>query len=137
MQLGRLTSLAALALAFALALPGLGADAQSLSPMRKDGRTPTETKGFRLVVGNPYPTRMTFQLVPMQPGFEVPAEDATVRPNRITLAPGFSRPVILTFKISPEEKERTVAVCIIPEGIEGPVLPRVCGTYVGRLLSAR
>ncbi len=110
--------------------PGL---AQSLSPMEKDGLTPTAAKGFRLTVGNPYDRRMTFIAVPMQPDYETPATGAQVRPARITLAPGHSRPVVFMFDIDPAQKERTIALCIMPEGLEGPILPRVCGRYTGRM----
>ncbi len=120
-----------------VALLGTGpVAAQSLSPMRDTGTTPSAVKGFRLMVGNPYATRMSFLITPMEPGFVVPARDAAVSAPRIRLAPGASRPVIVSFRIDPARKERTIAVCIVPEQIEGPVLPRVCGTYTGRMPGA-
>ena len=119
-----------------ICLGGVGADAQSLSPMHNTGVTPSDIKGFRLTVGNPYRTRMTFLVLPMEPGFRTAAAGATVNTPEITLAPGTSRPVIVTFKIDPARKERTIGVCIEPKDLEGTVLPRVCGTYTGKLLSA-
>jgi hypothetical protein len=110
------------------------AEAQSLSPMRKHGTTPTEIKGFRLTVGNPYDRRMTFIMTPMEPGFETAAGEASVTPAMLTLAPGESRQVILAFRIPEAEGERTIGLCITPRDIEGPILPRVCGTYSGNLL---
>jgi hypothetical protein len=109
------------------------ASAQSLSPMRNDGETPSLVKGFKLIVGNPYKGRMTFEVVPMDPEFRVLAADAAVNFPEITMAPGTSRQVIVTFRIDPQIKERTIGVCVQPKTIEGTVMPRVCGTYTGRL----
>ena len=122
--------LAALCLSLVAILP---ASAQSLSPMTNDGVTPSATKGFRLNVGNPYDRRITFVAVPMQPDYQTPATGAQVRPARITLAPGHARPVVFLFDIDPAAKERTIALCIMPEAIDGPILPRVCGRYTGRM----
>ena len=109
------------------------AAAQSLSPMEKAGYTPSATKGFRLNVGNPYRQRMTFVLTPMLPDYRTPAAGAKVTPARLTLAPGHSRRVLFVFDIDPARKERTIALCITPQSITGPILPRVCGRYTGRM----
>jgi hypothetical protein len=109
------------------------ASAQSLSPMRNDGETPSMIKGFKLFVGNPYKSRMTFEILPMDPEFEVAALDAAVNFPELTMAPGTTRQVIVTFRIDPQLKERTIGVCVQPKTIEGTVMPRVCGTYTGRL----
>ncbi len=53
----------------ALLLLGGTAAAQSLSPMRGEGVTPSLVKGFRLTVGNPYKAKMTFVVLPMDPRF--------------------------------------------------------------------
>jgi hypothetical protein len=127
--------LATLALVAVLALTG-AAQAQSLSPMRNLGMTPSDVKGFKLVVGNPYDTRMTFTVTPMDPAFKVSVADAVVSAPEIRLAPGASRPIIVKFKIDPALKERTIGVCVQPRDLDGPILPRVCGTYTGRRLSA-
>lgn len=108
------------------------ATAQSLSPMRNEGETPSQIKGFKLVVGNPYRTKMTFVIVPMDPEFRERAADAKVNFAEITMAPGASRQVIVSFRIDPQLKERTIGVCVQPKDIEGLVIPRVCGTYTGR-----
>lgn len=120
----------------ALCLPVLAtaaATAQSLTPMTRAGVTPGDTKGFKLLVGNPYPGRMTFRVIPMDAGFTEPAADATARPDRVTIAPGHARSVIVAFKIDPNQKERTIGLCIVPEDFHGPILPRVCGRYTGRM----
>lgn len=130
LQLNRLL-LAAL-LALATLAPATG---QSLSPMRKTGPSPTDTKGFKVVVGNPYEGRMTFNVTPMDPTFTDPVPDAVAKPARITLAPGHSRSVIIAFKIGPQQKERTIGLCITPE-LDGPIQPRVCGTYTGVRVNA-
>lgn len=109
------------------------ASAQSLTPMVRSGTTPTDVKGFKLLIGNPYPTKMTFLVMPLDTAFEDPAADATVRPDRITIAPGHARSVIVAFKIDPTQKERTIGLCIVPEDFHGPILPRVCGRYTGRM----
>jgi type IV pilus biogenesis protein CpaD/CtpE len=127
----QLTPIIAAALAL-LALTGPAA-AQSLSPMRNDGETPSTVKGFKLYIGNPYRTRMVFQVIPMDPKFEVAAADAAVNFPEIAMAPGTTRQVIVTFRIDPQLKERTIGVCVQPKAIEGTVMPRVCGTYTGRL----
>src|SRR5262249_20266858 len=112
------------------------ARAQSLSPMHNVGVTPSDVKGFRLIVGNPYRQRMVFLVLPMDPKFKLVATDAMVNTPEIALAPGASRPVIVQFRIQPALKERTIGVCVQPKDIAGPILPRVCGTYTGKLLSA-
>ena len=117
----------------ALALLCGSAAAQSLSPMRSAGDTPSLVKGFRLLVGNPYKTRMVFRILPMDPQFRVPAADAAVNFPEITMSPGTTRQVIVSFRIDPAIKERTIGVCVQPKAIEGVVMPRVCGTYTGRL----
>lgn len=127
LSLAALVGLAALVAASAAA-------AQSLSPMRADGSTPSEIKGFRLTVGNPYRQRMVFEIIPMDAKFERVAANAAVSAPEIRLAPGASRPVIVQFKIDPKSKERTIGVCVQPKDLDGPVLPRVCGTYTGRLI---
>ncbi len=114
-----------------------GASAQSLSPMRKEGATPSLVKGFKLYVGNPYSARMTFEIIAMDPDFRVRAADAAVNFPELTMAPGTTRQVIVTFRIDPAIKERTIGVCVQPRDIEGTVMPRVCGTYTGRLRGVR
>ena len=123
----------ALAFGAVLALASPAA-AQSLSPMERVGVTPTDTKGFKLLVGNPYSQRMTFTVIAMDPEFTTEIEGAVTKPARNTLAPGRARSVIAAFKIDPAQKERTIGVCIMPENFEGPVLPRVCRRYTGRML---
>lgn len=115
---------------------GGAASAQSLSPMRNDGETPSNIKGFKLSVGNPYKTRMVFEVLPVDPKFEVLAADAAVNFSELAMAPGTTRQVIVTFRIDPQIKERTIGVCVQPKQIEGTVMPRVCGTYTGRLQRA-
>lgn len=129
----QLTALITAGLCVALAAP---ATAQSLSPMHNSGTTPSDIKGFRLSIGNPYRTAMTFLVLPMDPKFRVLAPAAQVSFPEITLAPGSSRQVIVTFKIDPSRKERTIGVCVQPKNLQSTVLPRVCGTYTGKLLGA-
>jgi len=124
-----------LVLAAALLMTASGR-AQSLSPMHNKGMTPSDVKGFSLLVGNPYKQRMTFVLVAMDPGFSAPVEGAEIAPSEVTLAPGYSRRVIAAFKIFPDAKERTIAVCVMPKKPLGTVMPRVCGTYTGLLAGA-
>jgi hypothetical protein len=133
MQLKSLIAAITLTLSVAAA-PALG---QSLSPMDKTGTTPTDIKGFKLLVGNPYSERMTFVIVPMNPEFTEVAGEAVVRPSEIRLAPGSGRSVTVQFRIGAEYKERTIGVCVMPKDLEGPVLPRVCGTYTGIALTHR
>ena len=107
------------------------AQAQSLSPMRKTGTTPSDVKGFKVVVGNPYDKPMVFEIIPMDPAFAVVAEHAVTRPAEVRLAAGQSRSVTVAFKIADGDEKRTIGVCVQPKEIEGNVLPRVCGTYTG------
>lgn len=111
------------------------AQAQSLSPMRAAGQTPSDIKGFRVEVGNPYHQRMVFDIVPMDPRFRSPADNAVAQPNRVVLAPNATRSVLVAFKIARSEKERTIGLCVVPANLTGSILPRVCGTYTGTLLS--
>ena len=102
--------------AIAIVFSAHAAVAQSLSPMRKTGTTPTDIKGFKLLVGNPYPGRMTFVIIPMDPQFTEVATDAVVRPAEIRLGPG-QRP--LGDRRVPDRdprKERTIGVCVQPQG---------------------
>jgi hypothetical protein len=117
-------------LLLALALPA-AASGQSLAPTHGSGPTPSAVKGFRLTVGNPYKTAMTFLVLPLDVGFSRPVGEVEVQPSRLTLAPGFARQVILAFKIPQNSKERTIGLCVQPEKLAGPVLPRVCGRYTG------
>ena len=98
--------LRALCTALVVALWAVPAAAQSLSPMRNDGETPSLVKGFKLYVGNPYRTKMTFVVTPMDPKFQVPVADAAVNFPEITMAPGATRQVIVTFRIG-----RLIAAC--------------------------
>lgn len=107
--------------------------AQSLSPLEKSGLTPSDKKAFRLQVGNPYDHKMTFVLVPLMPDYQTPIDGVVVKPAKLTMAPGFTRPVIVTFDIDPTKKERTIALCVMPAALDGPILPRVCGRYTGRM----
>lgn len=120
------------ALALAACLAGT-ASGQSLTPMEREGVTPSDTKGFKLLVGNPYPTRMTFVVMPMDPKFKESVGEAVVKPALVTIAPGHARTVIVAFKIDPAQKERTIGVCVLPYKFEGPILPRVCGRFTGRM----
>lgn len=122
--------------ALTAAIPSV-ASGQSLSPLEKAGPTPSDRKAFRLVVGNPYTRRMTFVLVPTEPDYSTPARGVVVNHPKLTLAPGFSRQVIVTFDIDPSKGERTIALCVMPEAIDGPVLPRVCGLYAGHMAGRR
>lgn len=126
----RLVPLLTLLLGLGLAAP---AAAQSLSPLEKSGVTPSDRKAFKLVVGNPYKQKMTFDILPMQPDYQTPAKGAMVNYPRITMGPGLSRQIIFTFDIDPKEKERKIALCIQPAALDGPIMPRVCGLYVGRM----
>lgn len=107
--------------------------AQSLSPLEKSGLTPSDRKAFRLQVGNPYDHKMTFELVALLPDYQTPTDGVVIKPARLTMAPGFTRPVIVTFDIDPAKKERTIALCVTPAALDGPILPRVCGRYTGRM----
>jgi hypothetical protein len=120
----------AIAATVAFAAP---AAAQSLSPLEKSGITPSDKKAFKLTVGNPYNRRMTFVLVPLAPDYQTPIGGVVIRPAKLTMAPGFSRQVIVTFDIDPTKKERTIALCVMPAALDGPILPRVCGRYTGRM----
>lgn len=125
--------LVGVAAALLLAVSGSGALAQSLSPLEKTGTTPSDRKAFRLTIGNPYKQRMTFVLVPMQPDYQTPAANVVVNHPTLAMAPGITRQVIVTFDIDPARKERTIALCVMPKTIDGPILPRVCGLYTGRM----
>lgn len=136
MQLSIKLTLLALALVImGLALATGQADAQSLSPMRLQGTTPSDIKGFRLTVGNPYQQRMRFQLIAMDPAFTHAVAGSSVTPSELILAPGVRRTVIFAFKIDAPVRERTIGLCVVPTDIEGPVQPRVCGTYTGTVLT--
>ena len=89
MQLSAPILAAALLLAFAGA-----ASAQSLSPMHNEGETPSLVKGFKLYVGNPYRVRMVFEVIPMDPKFEVvvPEKEREVASDRGRAPANIERP---------------------------------------------
>jgi hypothetical protein len=127
----------AVPLALAAAFVATAASAQSVSPMRRNWTTPSDTQGFRITVGNPYKQPMTFEVVAMDPEFRTAAAHAAVQPRLLRLGVGQSQSVLVAFKIGADSQERTIAVCVLPKDLEGPVLPRVCGTYTGARLVPR
>ena len=68
-----------------LVLQAGGAAAQSVSPIKKSGVTPTNRKAFYVTIRNPYPAPMTFSLTPMEPDFEKEAKGTKVLPDTVTL----------------------------------------------------
>ena len=130
MQLIRGTTLALVL----LAAQAQAAGAQTVTPLRKEGTTLTQKKAFYVNIGNPYNTPMTFSLRTLESDFTTPAEGSVVRPNKVKLGVNRTRRVIVAFTIPEESRERQIALCVMPEGIEGPVRPRVCGTYTGKRL---
>ena len=76
---------------------------------------------------------MPSEPITMDPQFAEEVGDAVVKPETITIAPGHARTVIVAFKIDPIQKERTIGLCVMPYKFEGPILPRVCGRYTGRM----
>ena len=110
------------------------ASAQSVTPLRKEGTTLTDKKAFYVNVGNPYKVPMVFSLAPMEADYATPADHVVIRPSKLKLGVNKTKRVIFMFEIQKDQKERKVALCVTPEGIEGPVQPRVCGTYVGKRL---
>lgn len=116
------------------AVTSTAVSAQSVSPLRKEGTTMTNKKAFYVNVGNPYKTPMVFSLTPMEADYATPARKVVVRPAKLKLGVNQSKRVIFMFEIQKDQKERKVALCVTPEGITGPVLPRVCGTYTGKRL---
>ena len=127
----QLTRAPLLALAL-IAAQGRAADAQSVSPLRKEGTTFTQRKAFYVNVGNPYRRAMTFRLRTVEADFSTPAPGSVVRPDTLRLGANRTKRVVVAFTIPEGSRERQIVLCVEPEGIEGPVQPRVCGTYTGR-----
>lgn len=122
---------------FVVAVTVTAASAQSVSPLRKEGTTLSSTKAFYVNVSNPYKVPMVFSLRAMETDFETPAKGSVVRPERIKLGVNRGRRVIVKFKIPEGMGERKIALCVEPEGLQGPIQPRVCGTYAGKRLRRR
>lgn len=110
------------------------ASAQSVTPLRKEGTTLTDKKAFYVNVGNPYKAPMVFSLTPMEADYQTLASKTVVRPARVKLGVGQTKRIVFMFEIQKDQKERKVALCVSPENLDGPVLPRVCGTYTGKRL---
>jgi hypothetical protein len=108
------------------------ASAQSVTPLRKQGTTLTDKKAFYVSIGNPYKVPMVFSLAPMEADYATPADRVVVRPAKLKLGVNQTKRVIFMFEIQKDQKERKVALCVSPEGITGPIQPRVCGTYLGK-----
>jgi hypothetical protein len=128
MILNRRVLAAALAtVAWSGAAPGAG-----LSPLVKDGLTPSAAKAFHLTALNPYDRPTRFVLEVMEPDLVTPARAARVAPAEVVIPPEGARRVMLVFDVPPNVMERSVALCISAPEVGGTVLARVCGRYTGR-----
>ncbi len=108
-----------------------GAVGQGVSPLRKQGPTPSDRKAFYITIKNPYDKSYAFKLDVMEPDFAQLAENAWVFPKEIIVAPKRGRRVTLIMEIPDDATERTVSLCVSAPGLKTAVLPRVCGTYTG------
>ena len=119
-----------------LAVAG-AAQGQGLSPLKKAGTTPTDRKAFYVNVLNPYDRPMRFVLDVKEPDLETPAERAWVFPREFPVAPAKGRRVTLIMEIKNDQPDRTVSLCVMAPDLKSHVLPRVCGTYIGRRFGQR
>jgi hypothetical protein len=121
-----------LAAALATALLGGVAAAAGLTPLVKDGLTPSAAKAFHVTALNPYDRPVRFVLEVMEPDLVTRAAAARVAPAEVVIPPKGGRQVMLVFDVPPNVMERSVALCISAPEVGGTVLARVCGRYTGR-----
>ncbi|QPH53138.1 hypothetical protein [Pontivivens ytuae] len=121
----------ALALLLAGILQAGAAAALGLQPMRAEGATPGGAKAFYINVLNPFDYAVQYELTLLEPDLQTPAGRAAISRSLLTVPPGRSQRVVLTFDIDEASDERTVRLCAFDPSNVGDVLVRVCGTYTG------
>lgn len=113
-------------------LPGI---AQSVTPMRNEVKSFSDKFAVRIAVGNPYPTRVTFNVRAYDAEFR--PIDAVISPGVLHIAANDSRNVTIVVPFA-GGAERKIRICA--EGLFGAdntskVRTQVCGRFLGRFVA--
>ena len=120
---------------FALALAPCAAVAQSMSPMRAEVQSFTDTFAVRVYPANPYQHRIRIEVKVYDQHFrEIPG--AVASPAVFTLGSRFARPVTVMVPFE-GEAQRKVRICTesVPfPGQTTSIKAQICGKFLGKRL---
>jgi len=123
--------------ALAATLAALGAahpaPAQSMTPMRGEVRSLTDSFAVRVFPSNPYGHPIRVEIRVYDQDF-APVDAARVSANPLMLGANASRPVIVAvpFEGEPERKVRVCAESIPFPNSQSQVRAQICGKFIGR-----
>ncbi|MET0258773.1 MAG: hypothetical protein ABW179_09340 [Methylobacterium sp.] len=110
-----------------------GAHAQSMTPMRGEVRSLTDSFAVRVYPSNPYDRPIRVEIRVYDQDF-VPIEDARISADALMLAAQASRPVIVAIPFA-GRNERRVRICAesIPfPNTQAQVRAQICGRFLGK-----
>ena len=116
----------------ALVLSTVAASAQSVTPMRKVIRSFAPEFAIRLLVGNPNPSKVAFDVKVYDEHFQ--PVDAVVMPRVLMIGAENSRPVMVrvSFNGQPARKVRICAEGLFGKEKSSKVRTQVCGRYLAQ-----
>jgi len=117
----------------ALSLMAEVAVAQSMSPMRGEIQSFTDSFAVRVHPSNPYKHRIKIDVRVYDQNFQ-PVKSARVTPSQMMLASEASRPVlvVIPFDGNTERKVRVCAESIPFPGQQTQIKAQICGKFLGR-----
>ncbi|PHP66654.1 hypothetical protein CSC94_13305 [Zhengella mangrovi] len=120
---------------FALVLLPCGAMAQSMSPMRAEVQSFTDSFAVRVYPANPYQHRIRIEVKVYDQHFNE-IRDAVASPSVFTLGSRFARPVTVMVPFDGEQR-RKVRICTESVPFPGQttrIKAQVCGKFLGKRL---
>ena len=120
---------------FALALLPCAAAAQSMSPMRAEVQSFTDSFAVRVYPANPYQHRIRIEVKVYDQNFRE-IEGAIASPSVFTLGSRFARPVTVMVPFD-GEAQRKVRICTesVPfQGQTTTIEAQICGKFLGKRL---
>lgn len=117
----------------ALSLLAGEAAAQSMSPMRQEVNSFTDSFAVRVHPGNPYKQRIRVEIRVYDQDF-YPVPEARVAPSEFMLAGERTRPVlvVIPFGAAGERKVRICAESIPFPNEQTQIRAQICGKFLGR-----
>ncbi|MEM1378613.1 MAG: hypothetical protein AAGG69_14615 [Pseudomonadota bacterium] len=113
-------------------LPSAAA-AQSMSPMRGQVQSFTDSFALKVMPANPYDHRIRLEVKAYDANFR-PIKDVRITPHNFTLAGQFARPVTVVVPFN-GQKERRVRICTesvpFPGQAQNNIRAQVCGKFIG------
>ena len=118
----------------AIAVPAM---AVGLGPMKREGVTVSEKKGFYLTVINPYPQTKQFRIVAREMETEVPLDNVEILPATGAIGGNTNRRVLVVFKNLEVGEVRQARVCArLDRPVQGVGIDaRVCSKLQARRLA--